>query len=119
MRGGGRNAIALAVSLALASSSLFAQEVPKRLSQWLLEQPVSTDAYPLGLSWRVPEETAAQGMLRLELLQSLAEGEREVTADPEAVARLRDWLMTLPVTDRGPDLRAASAHRPRRPVRAP
>ncbi|MGQ0523962.1 MAG: YjbH domain-containing protein, partial [Betaproteobacteria bacterium] len=97
-----------------------AQEAPKRLSQWLAEQPASVDAYPLGLSWRVPDETAAQSMLRLELLQSLAEGNREVRADRDAVGRLRGWLITLPVTGRVPiavaDARWLMANPDRDPV---
>ena len=44
----------LNVLLALAFLSLpaVAQPAPKRLSTWLLEQPKTPDAYPLGLSWR-------------------------------------------------------------------
>ena len=32
---------------------------PKRLSDWMLEQSADPDAYPLGLSWRVPGEVPA------------------------------------------------------------
>ncbi len=78
------------------------QVAPKRLSDWLLEQPYSPDAYPLGLSWRVPEERAPQMLLRRDLLASLSGFEREVAADPASVNRLRMWLESLPVTGRVP-----------------
>ncbi len=86
----------------LTPSLLYGQIAPKRLSDWLLEQPISSNDYPLGLSWRVPGEVAAQGALRLDLLRSLSGLDREVKADPEALARLRDWVRTLPVTGRVP-----------------
>src|SRR5262249_40148935 len=78
------------------------QATPKRLSDWLLEQPYSADAYPLGLSWRVPEERASQMFLRRDLLASLSGFEREVAADPASVTRMREWLESLPVTGRVP-----------------
>ena len=65
-------AIGLIGLLVLAPSLLYGQVAPKRLSDWLLEQPISPDAYPLGLSWRVPGEVAAQSELRLDLLRSLS-----------------------------------------------
>jgi hypothetical protein len=114
---------------------------PKRLSDWLLEQPIDANAYPLGLSWRVPGEVAAQGELRLDLLRSLSglgvprslsgldllksfSGlDSAVTADPEALARLRDWVRTLPVTGRVrvavPDARWLQANPTRDPVLQP
>ena len=73
-----------------------AQQAPKRLSDWLLEQPARPDAYPLGLSWRVPEERAAQSLLKRDLLDALAD-ERAAGARP-----LADWIRTLPVTGRVP-----------------
>jgi membrane-associated phospholipid phosphatase len=45
---------------------------------------------------------ASQSELRLDLLQSLLGLDREVKADREALARLRDWVRTLPVTGRVP-----------------
>ena len=86
--------------LVLAPSLVYAQVAPKRLSDWLLQQPIDPNAYPLGLSWRVPGEVAAQGALRLDLLRSLSGRDREVKAAPEVLARLRDWVRTLPVTGR-------------------
>ena len=95
------NAVTLLAAFALVSPSLYAQGAPKRLSDWLLEQPVSSTDYPLGLSWRVPGEVAAQHALRLDLLNSLS-SHRGVSADPGAALRLHDWLSTLPVTGRVP-----------------
>jgi len=76
--------------------------VAKRLSDWLLEQPILPDDYPLGLSWRVPGEVAPQGELRLDLLRRLSGLDREVKADREAIGRPHDWVRTLPVTGRVP-----------------
>jgi len=90
------------VALALASPLLHAQTPPKRLSDWLLGQEISPNAYPLGLSWQVPAEVAAQNTLRLQLSKSLSGLDSEVKAKPEAMGRLRDWLNTLPVTGRVP-----------------
>ncbi|TAK49266.1 MAG: YjbH domain-containing protein, partial [Betaproteobacteria bacterium] len=78
------------------SSGAWAQEAPKRLSDWLLEQPKAPDAYPLGLSWRVPEEVAAQSLLKRDLLDSLA------GVGTEASVRLGAWVRELPVTGRVP-----------------
>ncbi len=94
--------LAALVSLALASPSLHAQTPPKRLSDWLLEQEISPNAYPLGPSWQVPAEVAAQNTLRLQLTKSLSGLDSEVKAKPEAMGRLRDWLNTLPLTGRVP-----------------
>jgi hypothetical protein len=95
----------------------------KRLSDWLLEQPIDAHAYPLGLSWRVPGEVAAQSELRLDLLRSLSGLDREVKADPEVLARLRDWVRTLPVTGRVPvavpDARWLQANPTRDPILQP
>ena len=95
-----------------------AQEaVPKRLSDWLLEQPQAVEAYPLGLSWRVPEEVAAQSLLKRDLLQAL-EG-----MGTESSARLSQWLRLLPVTGRVPvavaDARWLQANPARDPVLQP
>lgn len=95
-------AAALFASALAAASTAHGQDTPKRLSDWLLEQPYSPNAYPLGLSWRVPEEKASQELLKRDLLQSLSGVERKVTADPDAVRRLREWLQMLPVTGRVP-----------------
>ncbi|MDX1376725.1 MAG: YjbH domain-containing protein, partial [Burkholderiales bacterium] len=84
-------------ALAIAAIPLHAQPPSKRLSDWLLEQPASPDAYPLGLSWRVPGEIAAQLALRRDLLQAIA---ASTEVDAQAAARLRDWLVALPVTGR-------------------
>ena len=97
--------------------------VPKRLSDWLLEQPVSPDAYPLGLSWRVLGEVASQGQLRLDLLKSLSGLDREVKADSEALGRLSDWVRTFAVTGRVavavPDARWLQANPVRDPMLQP
>ena len=97
--------------------------VSKRLSDWLLEQPIDANAYPLGLSWRVPGEVAAQSELRLDLLQSLSGLDREVKADAGVVGRLRDWVRTLPVTGRVPvavpDARWLQANPTRDPMLQP
>jgi len=135
-------AMALAGSLVLAPSLLYGQVVsgsgaqaqaavaapnsvvaPKRLSDWLLEQPIDANAYPLGLSWRVLGEVAAQSALRLDLLKSLSGLDREVKADSEVLGRLRDWVRTLPVTGRVPvavpDARWLQANPARDPVLQP
>jgi len=92
----------------------------KRLSEWLLEQPVDPNAYPLGLSWRVPGEVAAQLALRRDLLAAIRASNE---ADPAAAARLRDWIVTLPVTGRVPvalaDARWLQANPKHDPVIAP
>src|SRR5690348_18271708 len=99
------------LALLLTASLAFAQE-PKRLSKWLLERPTDANSYPLGLSWRVPGEEAAQQLLRYELLQDLA-------AQPP-LRGLREWVGSLPITGR---VRVNSAdpywlftHRSRDPV---
>src|SRR5947207_5354996 len=85
----------------LAATSAQAQQPPKRLSNWLLEQPPTSDSYPLGLSWRVPSEEASQHLLRHELLELLAREPR--------LSGLRRWVSTLPVTGRVP---VANAYAP-------
>ncbi|TAK68375.1 MAG: phosphatase PAP2 family protein [Betaproteobacteria bacterium] len=116
-------AIGLIGLLVLAPSLLYAQLAPKRLSDWLLEQPASADAYPLGLSWRVPGEVTAQSQLRLDLLHSLSGLDRGVKADSEVLGRLRDWVRTLSVTGRVPvavsDARWLQANPARDPVLQP
>ncbi|OGA34745.1 MAG: hypothetical protein A3F75_02935 [Betaproteobacteria bacterium RIFCSPLOWO2_12_FULL_64_23] len=107
----------------LTPSLAYGQIAPKRLSDWLLEQPASPDAYPLGLSWRVPGEVVTQGQLRLDLLKSLSGLDREVKAESEALGRLRDWVRTLPVTGRVPvalpDARWLQANPARDPMLQP
>src|SRR5260221_6153195 len=90
----GRNSAARCALLAVlvAASPVHAQQQPQRLSNWLLEQPAAPDAYPLGLSWRVPSEEAPQHLLRHEVLELLA-------AEPR-LNGLRQWVSTLPVTGR-------------------
>ncbi len=91
----------LAISLAAASENVLAQSAgTKRLSDWLLEQPRSANAYPLGLSWRGPQEIPPQNAKRLELLRSLSGTSRDVLAPKEAIIRLRDWLQRMPATGR-------------------
>jgi len=88
-----------------------------------LEQAIDQDAYPLGLSWRVPGEVAAQGALKLALLKSLSGQDREVKADAEALRRLSDLVRTLPVTGRVPvavpDARWLQANPTRDPMLQP
>ncbi len=117
------DAVAIMVALALASRPLYGQGASKRLSDWLLEQPVSATDYPLGLSWRVPGEVPAQHALRLELLKSLASTEVGITAGPDAKLRLHEWLAALPATGRVPvavaDVRWLQANPSRDPVLDP
>src|SRR5438067_6534976 len=105
---------ALLSFLVAASCATEAQEKPKRLSNWLLEQPPTANSYPTGLSWRVPGEEASQQLLRHELLENLS-----------AVASLRaleNWVRTLPITGRVPvvnsDARWLIVHPHRDPVLA-
>src|SRR3989442_1506161 len=105
---------ALLSFLVVASCATQAQEKPKRLSNWLLEQPPTANPYPTGLSWRVPGEEASQQLLRHELLENLS-------AVPSLRA-LEDWVRTLPVTGRVPvvnsDARWLIVHPNRDPVLA-
>src|ERR1017187_7326619 len=136
IRGAHRLATALIGLLILSPSVVYSQvastpgaqaqatvAAPKRLSDWLLEQPADANAYPLGLSWRVPGEVAAQSELRLELLNGLSGLDREVKVDPEVLGRLRDWGRTLPVTGRVPvavpDARWLQANPARDPMLQP
>src|SRR5438477_13072615 len=85
---------ALFALLVAASNFSAAQSPPKRLSQYLLDNPPTAGAYLPGLSWRVPSEEAAQELLQHELL-----------ADLETVPALRDlrhWVRTLQITGRVP-----------------
>lgn len=111
-----RSAWLVAVAL-LGTTDAIALE-PKRLSEWLLEQTQPADPYPLGLSWRVPEEEAAQSLLKRELLDDALRG-----ADPADVKRLKDWLRALPVTGRVPvtlaDPRWLEVHPERDPLLLP
>src|SRR5260221_7333761 len=109
----GRNSAARGALLAFlaVASCAQAQQQPKRLSNWLLEQPAAPDAYPLGLSWRVPSEEAPQHLLRHEVLELLA-------AEPR-LNGLRLWVSTLPVTGRVPVANADAPWLVVRPNRDP
>ncbi len=110
-------AAACAVLLFTLTPGARAQEAPKRLSDWLLEQPQKAEVYPLGLSWRVPEEVAAQSLLKRDLLQALA------SVGTEASGRLGEWVGGLPVTGRVPvavaDARWLQANAARDPMLQP
>src|SRR4051794_7030518 len=82
------------LAVLLAGSQIAAAQQAKRLSGWLLEQPAGANSYPLGLSWRVPSEEAAQQLLRYELLRDL-EGQPSLRS-------LQEWIRSLPVTGRVP-----------------
>lgn len=85
-----------------APSLATAQTTQNRLSDWLVSQPYSSNAYPLGLSLRILEEVPVQRTLQLNLLKSLSGGERNFSADLKAAARLATLLRSLPVTGRIP-----------------
>lgn len=89
-------------SVLCAALPLHAQSTPKRLSEWLLEQPLTLDAYHLGLSWRVAGEVPAQHALQQALLQALSGENTGVRASSQIKAHLRTWVATLPVTGRVP-----------------
>jgi membrane-associated phospholipid phosphatase len=101
--------------LVLVGAPAHSQDKPKRLSNWLLEQPPMANPYPTGLSWRVPGEEPSQQLLRHELLENLA-------AVPSLRA-VQDWIRSLPVTGRAPvtnsDARWLIVHPNRDPVLAP
>src|SRR5260221_3495036 len=109
----GRNSAARGALLAFlaVASCAQAQQHHKRLSNWLLEQPAARDAYPLGLSWRVPSEEAPQHLLRHEVLELLA-------AEPR-LNGLQQWVSTLPVTGRVPVANADAPWLVVRPNRDP
>ncbi len=90
---------ALATLFWVASWS-HAQTVPKRLSDWMLEQPFTPNAYTAGLSWRVPDEIPAQHALRQEIVQYLSSTHRDPEADVQARQRFGAWLRSLPLTGR-------------------
>jgi hypothetical protein len=77
-----------------------------RLSDWVLQQGAAPDAYPLGLSWRVPDEVPAQISIKLELVTALADEDRTIRAEAGAVKRLRSWIAGLPATGRVPVVNA-------------
>ena len=93
-------ALALCAACAFHAAPLRAQTNSPRLSDWLLEHPAGTDAFPLGLSLRVPDEEVAQTAQLLKLLAMLSGSNRALGADSQSVDRLRNWLRTLPVTGR-------------------
>ena len=90
----------LLCSFVLPNTAHAQGEQPKRLSDWLLEQPASADSYPLGLSWRLREEIPPQHAMLQELINRLSGIDREVKASNEATGRLREWLRTMPATGR-------------------
>lgn len=116
-------AVALMLWLLFASPAIHGQAPPKRLSDWLLEQPAERDAYPLGLSWRVPEEIPSQSLLYRDLLRELSALESDAAVNRQAAGRLRDWLSTLAVTGRVPvsvaDARWLQANPVRNPILRP
>src|SRR5258706_6305501 len=109
----GRNSAARGALLAVlvAAGRVEAKQRPQGFSNWLLEQPAYPDAYPLGLSWRVPSEGAPQHLLRHEVLELLA-------AEPR-LNGLQQWVSTLPVTGRVPVANADAPWLVVRPNRDP
>lgn len=93
---------ALLLCVAIGAPGALGQTAPKRLSDWLLEQPSAQGSYFLGLSWRVPEETVPQSLKKSELLANLSGSGLDVAVDPASLKRLREWIATLPVTGRVP-----------------
>lgn len=123
-------ALALALlfghALALAQTAPgTSQAAPRRLSDWLLQEPSAqrAEAYPLGLSWRVPAELPAQAAAKSALLRDLAAGAGALKADAEAIRRLAELIGTLPATGRVrvtmADARWLQANPERDPVLAP
>lgn len=110
----------LAAALLVAPVPALGQAAVKRLSDWLLEQPASPDAYPLGLSWQVPEETVSQTASYVDLLNRLSGSDRAVPVAAESLARVRNLVRTLPVTGRVPvavpDARWLQANPARDPI---
>lgn len=111
---------ASAQSLAAPALDSAAPEVPRageRLSQWLLRQPLNEQAYPIGLSWRVPGERPEQLRLKRQLLAELERASERPTA---ARSSLRSLIEALPVTGRVPlpraDARWLQAHPRQDPV---
>src|SRR5947209_5722091 len=103
------------LALLLAGAQIAVAQEAKRLSEWLLEHPAASNAYPLGLSWRAPGEEPGQQLLRYELLEDLA-------ARP-SLSNLQEWVRTLPITGRvrvaSGDPRWLVTHRSRDPVLMP
>ena len=89
--------IARVVARCLLGSSLCvstvagAQNGAERLSDWLLRQNPQVE-YPIGLSWRVPQEKSAQESLKRTLLQYLE-------ARPQG-QQLQAWIQAQAVTGR-------------------
>ncbi|HYH42283.1 MAG TPA: YjbH domain-containing protein, partial [Burkholderiales bacterium] len=71
-----------------------------RLSDWLIQQPPTPGAYPLGLSLRLPEEVPFQTGMKLDLVSALSGADDALRADAAAMRRLRDFIAGLPVTGR-------------------
>lgn len=90
-------------AMALAQTVTAPPPAPtRRLSDWLLQEPAALrpEAYPLGLSWRVPAQLPAQAAARLALLKDLAPGAGALKADAEAMRRLAELIGALPATGR-------------------
>ena len=83
--------------LSMTSCLVRAEE---RLSDWLERQPANDQAYPLGLSWRVPAEKIRQSVLQTDLLQALKDPSLKLPADTRD--RMHAWMASLPVTGRVP-----------------
>ncbi len=88
---------------------------PKRLSDWLLEHPQALSDYPLGVSWRVQGEVAAQDLLKTALLKNLS------ALDSQGGGKhgLYDWVAGLPVTGRVPLAMADARWLQANPLRDP
>ena len=74
----------------------------ERLTDWMLKQRFTDDAYPQGLSWMAPSEEVAQSAMKSALRAHLMGSEWTFKASPEARKRMSDWINTLPVTGRVP-----------------
>jgi len=95
-------AIFLALLAALALPVHAEEAATQRLSHWLLTHPATEGDYPLGLSWRIPEEIPAQEALRSRLLRDLDALRDDDRIDHSLRRALRDWVAAQPVTGRVP-----------------
>ncbi len=84
--------------VAQAQSALSDVRAGERLSDWLLRNQ-SDDAYPIGLTWLVPEERPAQQRLKNELLGVLAQ-RKATTSQQRSDTGLAQWIRSLHVTGR-------------------